>query len=109
MTLKDCGHFFRTSPGTDDGNGDGRGAIGVTAGPRAVIGRGAAAARGGSFVFAARRGGLADLAFGLDLAFALRTGSRAAAFFRRAGAARFLALAACFAFRFFAMIASDLS
>ena len=28
------------SPGTDDGNGDGRGAIGVTSGPGAVTGRG---------------------------------------------------------------------
>jgi hypothetical protein len=89
------------SPGTEDGNGDGRGAIGLTAGPGADIGRGA-----GSFDFAARRVGLA-----FDLTFALRTGFRAAAFFRRTGAARFaarfLALAAFFAFRFFAMIASQ--
>ena len=91
------------SPGTDDGNGDGRAAIGVTAGPGAFIGRGAvgAAERGGSFVLAARRFGLADLAF------ALRAGFRAAAFFRRAGAARFFDFAIFFfALRFFAMLAS---
>ena len=101
------------SPGTDDGNGDGRAAIGVTAGPGAFIGRGAVgtAERGGSFVFAARRFGLADLAF----AFALRAGFRAATFFLRAGAARFFAGAArffdfailFFALLLFAMIASD--
>ncbi len=90
------------SPGTDDGNGDGRDAIGVTAGPGCVIGRGAVGAdeRGGSFVFAARRFGFADFAF------ALRTGFRATAFLRRAGDARFFALVAVFAFRFFAMVAS---
>jgi hypothetical protein len=94
------------SPGTDDGNGDGRAAIGVTAGPGCVIGRGAPGAlpRGGSLVLAARRFGLADFAFGL--VFALRAGFRAATFFLRAGAARFFALVAFFAFRFFAMIAS---
>jgi hypothetical protein len=104
------------SPGTDDGNGDGRGAIGVTAGPGCVIGRDACGAGdcGGSFVFAARR-------FGVDLAFALalRAGLRAAALFRRAGAARFFPLdiflddflddflETFFALRFFAMVASD--
>ena len=90
------------SPGTDDGNGDGRGAIGVTAGPGAFIGRGAAGAaeRGGSLVFAARRFGFATLAF------ALRAGFLAAAFFLRAGAARFFALETFFfALRFFAMVA----
>jgi hypothetical protein len=90
------------SPGTDEGNGDGRPASGVTAGPRAFIGRGAfgAAARGGSLVFAGRRFG-----------FALRAGFRAAAFFLRAGAARrfaftFALATFLFAFRFVAMIAS---
>ena len=94
------------SPGTEDGNVDGRGSIGVTAGPVA-IGRGAAlAARGGSFVFAARR-------FGALAFFALRAGffgaaRRALTFFRRAGAARFLAFTLAFttfffAFRFLAM------
>ena len=54
------------SPGTEDGNGAGRGSIGVTAGPVA-IGRGAMlAARGGSLLFAARRFG--DLGFGFRLA-----------------------------------------
>jgi hypothetical protein len=93
------------SPGTDDGNGDGREAIGVTAGPGAFIGRGAsgAAERGGSLVFAARRFGLACFAF------ALRAGFLAATFFFRAGVARFLACLALvdfFALRFFAMVAS---
>jgi hypothetical protein len=90
------------SPGTEDGNVAGRGSIGVTAGPVA-IGRGAAlAARGGSFVFAARR-------FGALAFFALRAGffgaaRRALTFFRRAGAARFLAFTTFFfAFRFLAM------
>jgi hypothetical protein len=107
------------SPGTDDGNGDGRGAIGVTAGPGCVIGRDACGADacgasdcGGSFVVAARRFGL-DL--DLDFALALRAGFRAAAFFRRAGAARFFPLdifldvffETFFALRFFAMVASD--
>jgi hypothetical protein len=102
------GEAVGKSPGTDDGNGDGRGAIGVTAGPGCVIGRDACGSddRGGSFVFAARR-------FGLDLAFplALRAGFRAAAFFRRAGAPRFfpldIFLDVFFALRFFAMVASD--
>jgi hypothetical protein len=94
-----------TSPGTEDGNGAGRGSIGVTAGPVA-IGRGAmSAARGGSLVFAARR--LGDLA----LVFALRAGFLAAerlalalTFFLRAGVARFFAFTAFFfAFRFLAM------
>jgi hypothetical protein len=91
------------SPGTEDGNGAGRGSIGVTAGPVA-IGRGAmSAARGGILVFAARRFG--DLA----LALALRAGFLAAerlalTFFLRAGVARFFAFAAFFfAFRFLAM------
>jgi hypothetical protein len=78
----------------------------VTAGPGAFIGRGAvgAAERGGSFVFAARRFGLAGLAFAL----ALRAGFRAAAFFLRAGAARLFDFAILFfAFFLFAMIASD--
>jgi hypothetical protein len=94
------------SPGTDDGNGDGRAASGVTAGPAWVIGRDALGAlpRGGNLVFAMRRFGFADLAF--DLAFALRAGFRAAAFFRRAGAARFFDFAIFFALRFFAMVAS---
>ena len=108
------GELVGKSPGTDDGNGDGRASMGVTAGPGAFIGRGAdgAAERGGSVVFAARRFAPAAFAlaarrFGLaDLAFALRTGFLAATFLRRAGEARFFALAAFFAFRFFAMIAS---
>jgi hypothetical protein len=87
------------SPGTDDGKGDGRAAIGVTAGPGWDIGREAGLARGGSFVFATRRLGFADLAF------ALRDGFRATAFFRRAGAARFFGFATFLALRFFAMIA----
>jgi hypothetical protein len=103
--LPPSGVFGGKSPGTDDGNGDGRGAIGVTAGPGCVIGRDTdgAAARGGSFDFAA---------------FALRAGFFAAAFFRRAGAARFFAAffevlfgafleTFFFAFRFFAMVASS--
>jgi hypothetical protein len=87
------------SPGTDDGNGDGRAAIGVTAGPGCVIGRDALRAlpRGGSLVFAVRRFSLADLTL------ALRAGFRAATFLR-ADDARFFA-AAFFTFRFFAMIA----
>jgi hypothetical protein len=91
------GKLVGKSPGTDDGNGDGRAASGLTAGPGAFIGRGdfGAAARGGSFVFAARR-----------LALALRAGFRAA-FFLRAGAARRFAFAIFFfALRFFAIIAS---
>jgi hypothetical protein len=88
------------SPGTDDGNGDGRGAIGVTAGPGAVIGRGAAVdARGGSLVLACRRFALRAVFF---------AGRRLAVFltvFRlRAGAAPFRRLTAFFFdFRFFAM------
>jgi hypothetical protein len=85
------------SPGTDDGKGVGRGAIGVTAGLGCVIGRGAAddagLARGGSVDFAGR------------LAFALRAGLRfAAAFFFRIGA-RFAARLTTrfFAFAFFAL------
>jgi hypothetical protein len=81
------------SPGTDEGNSDGRGAIAVTAGPGCVIGRDALGAlfRGGSLVFANRR-------FGLD-----------ATFFLRVGAARFFDIATFFlllflALRFFAMI-----
>ena len=86
------------SPGTAEGNGDGRGAIGVTAGPGAVIGRGEpAAARGGSFVLACRRLGFAALR-----GFALR------AVFARclfpAHRRRFFALETFFfALRFFAM------
>jgi hypothetical protein len=97
------------SLGTEDGNGDGRGAIGVTAGPGAFIGRGAfgAAFRGGSFDRALRRFGAAF--FVAFLAFALRAGFRAADFLR-AGAARFfdltVFLAVFFALRFFAMMSS---
>ncbi len=98
------------SPGTDDGNGDGRGAIGVTAGPGAVIGRGepCAGARGGNLVLAWRRFGAALRA----LRAACFAGRRfAAVFFRRAGAARFLAFTAFFfAFRFLvAFLAMSLS
>ncbi len=95
------GELVGTSPGIEDGNGEVRGAIGVTAGPGWVIGRDALGAlpRGGSLDFATRRFGFADLAL------ALRAGFRAATFLR-AGDARFFALAAFFAFRFFAMIAS---
>jgi hypothetical protein len=92
----------RKSPGTEDGNGDGRGAIGVTAGPRAFIGRGAfgAAFRGGSFDWALRRFSA------VFFAFALRKGLRKAGFLR-AGAARFFDFAAFFfALRFFAMMPS---
>jgi hypothetical protein len=97
------------SPGTEDGNGAGRGSIGVTAGPVA-IGRGVTlAARGGSVVFAARR-------FGALAFFAVRAGffgaaRRALTFFRRAGAARFPAFTAFFfAFRFLvAFLAMSLS
>src|SRR5690349_5690511 len=101
------------SPGTEDGNGVGRGASGITAGPVA-IGRGAMlAARGGSVLFAARR-------FGALAFFALRAGFRAAArldlvltltFFLRAGVARRFAFTAFFfAFRFlFAFLAMSLS
>jgi hypothetical protein len=76
------------SPGTDEGNSDDRGAIGVTAGPGCVIGRDALGAlfRGGSLAFANRRFG-----------------------FLRVGAARFFDIATFFlllflALRFFAMI-----
>jgi hypothetical protein len=96
------GELAGKSPGTDDGNGDGRGSIGVTAGPGCVIGRDALGAfpRGGSLVFAARRFGFADL-------FAARRLDTT--FFLRAGAARFFDFAAFFLFvfltlRFFAMI-----
>jgi hypothetical protein len=88
------------SPGTEDGNGDGRGAIGVTAGPGAVIGRGdnGAALRGGTLDFALRRFGAAFFA-GRRLAATLRL---------RAGAARFLVFLATFlALRLFAMVSSD--
>jgi hypothetical protein len=77
------------SPGTDDGNGDGRCSIGVTAGPGCVIGRDALGALpcGGSLVFAARR-------FGFACFFATRRLD--AAFFLRAGAARFFDFATFF-------------
>jgi hypothetical protein len=92
-----------TSPGTEDGNGAGRGSIGVTAGPVA-IGRGAtSAARGGSLVFAARRLGDRALAFTLRAVF-LAAERLALTFFLRAGVARFFAFTAFFfAFRFLAM------
>jgi hypothetical protein len=100
------GELVGKSPGTDEGNGDGRAASGVTAGPGAFIGRGdfGAAARGGSFVLAARRRGLA-----------LRAGFRATFFFRAEEARCFLPTVAprrfafatfFFALRFFAIIAS---
>lgn len=92
------GELVGKSPGTDEGNGDGRAASGVTAGPRAFIGRGdfGAAVRGGSFVFAALR-----------FDWVLRAGFRAAAFFLRAGTSRRFAFATFFfVLRFFAMIAS---
>ena len=118
------------SPGTEDGNGDGRGAIGVTAGAVAIgagaIGRGLDAARGGSVVFATALGAGADLALGFAT---LRAGFFAAArltlaltflalaflvfTFRRAGAAFALRLAVfffvllAFALRFFAMSLSQ--
>jgi hypothetical protein len=90
------------SPGTDEGNSDDRGAIGVTAGPGCVIGRDALGAlfRGGSLVFANRR-------FGFACFFTARRLD--ATFFLRAGAARFFDIATFFlllflALRFFAMI-----
>ena len=100
------------SPGTDDGNGDGRGAIGVTAGAVAIGAGGMTGARGGSAVLAFGAG--ADLALGFA---ALGAGFFAAArftflaltflaltVFRRAGAAFALRLTAFFfAFRFFAI------
>ena len=72
------------SPGTDDGNGDGRAAIGVTAGPGWSSAAGPALARGGSLVFATRRFGFADL----PSTWLLPCGrlSRRRPFFRRAGA-----------------------
>jgi hypothetical protein len=94
------------SPGADEGNGDGRGAIGVTAGPIAFIGRGAlgAAFRGGSFDWASRRFGATFFGFAPRAGFLV-------ADLRRAGAARFFDfvsfLAAFFlALRFFAMMFS---
>jgi hypothetical protein len=91
------------SPGTEDGNGAGRGSIGVTAGPVA-IGRGAALdARGGSLLFAARRFGDRALAFALRAGF-LAAERLAFTFFFRTGVARFFAFTAFFfAFRFLAM------
>jgi hypothetical protein len=91
------GELVGRSPGTDEGNGDGRGSIGVTAGPGCVIGRDAlgALSRGGNLVFAARRFGFADF-------FARRLD---ATFFLRAGVARFFDFATfLLALRFFAMI-----
>ena len=89
-------------PAPTTGNGDGRGAIGVTAGPGCVIGRDAlgALARGGNLVFAARRFGFADF---------FACGRLDATFFLRAGAARFFFNFATFflALRFFAMIVSS--
>jgi hypothetical protein len=99
------GESLGKSPGTDDGNGDGRAASGVTAGPGAFIGRGdfGAADRGGSLVFAARR-------FCLVLRASFRAPDfffLAAAFCLRAIAARRFAFATFFfALRFFAMVAS---
>jgi hypothetical protein len=109
------------SPGTDEGNGDGRCAIGVTAGPGAVIGRGdpAAAARGGCFDLAGRRLVFASrrLVIAKRLGFAaLRAGFRfavralAASLRLRAGArvfARFFVAPARVDLRFLAMAASD--
>jgi hypothetical protein len=99
------------SPGTEDGNGAGRGAIGVTAGPVA-IGRGALpVARGGSVVFAGRR--FDGRVFVFAFAFALRAGLAARerpalTFLRRALAARFVAFTArFFALRFFAISPSS--
>jgi hypothetical protein len=65
------------SLGSDDGNGDGRGASGVTAGPGGDIGRGTAGAdaRGGNLDFAMRSepdSGFADLVRGFARDFALR-------------------------------------
>ena len=103
------------SLGSDDGNGDGRGASGVTAGLGGDIGRGAAGAvpRGGNLDFATRREpdfGFAALVRGLARDFALRADVFAAprfaiTFFRRAGAAFFRPRVTFFVdFRFFAMI-----
>jgi hypothetical protein len=99
------GELVGRSPGTDEGNGDGRGSIGVTAGPGCVIGRDALGAlpRGGNVVFAARRFGFAGF-------FAARRLD--ATFFLRAGAARFFDFPTFFlvvfflALRFFAMFSS---
>ena len=86
MPSVESGELVGKSPGTDEGNGDGRGSIGVTAGPGCVIGRDATGAwsRGGSLVFAARRFGFG---FGFADFFAARRLD--ATFFLRAGAARF--------------------
>jgi hypothetical protein len=80
---------------SDDGNGDGRGAIGVTAGPGGDIGRGASegAERGGSFDFAVRLAfGFAALVWTLALRADLPAAPRFAftALRLRAGAARFV-------------------
>jgi hypothetical protein len=95
-----------TSLGIGEGNGDGRGAIGVTARPGAVIGRGAGemAARAGLFGFIARRFGLAALRVGFRTARRFAD-LRATSFFRRAGAARRFArfMTVFFALRFFAI------
>ena len=94
------------SPGTADGNSEGRGSSGVTSGPVAIGLGGTLAARRGSLLFAARRFG--DRAFAF-LALTLRAGFLAAerlalTFFLRAGAARFFAFVAfLLAFRFLAM------
>jgi hypothetical protein len=96
----ESGELVGKSPGTDDGNGDGRGSIGVTAGPGCVIGRDALGAlfRGGSLVFANRR-------FGFACFFAARRLD--ATFFLRTGAARFFDFPTFFlALRFFAMFSS---
>jgi hypothetical protein len=89
------------SLGIEDGNGDGRGAIGVTAGPGATIGRGDEdeAARAGSFDLACRRFG--------DAFFAARffAGRRFVATLRlRATAARFFRATFFLALRLFAMV-----
>jgi len=93
------------SPGTAEGNGDGRAAIGLTAGPGTVIGRGddGAAARGGSFVSALRRFGAAVRAF------FFKARLLGVAFRLRAGDARLFVLLATFflALRLFAMFSSD--
>jgi hypothetical protein len=110
------GELVGASPGTDDGNGVGRGTICVTAGPGCVIGRDALGAfsRGRNVVFAARGFG-----FGLGFADFFAAGRLDAAFFLdatfflRAGAARFFDfttfflvcfLAFALALLFFAMI-----
>jgi hypothetical protein len=109
------------SSGTDDGNGVGRGMIGVTAGPVAMGAGGEAISRGGMLVSALRRGAgfgfaaLALAAFGAG--FFAGFLAAACTFFFRAGAAftrRLTDLALLFpaltflALRFFA-ISSSLS